>query len=219
MSTTNDPGDPDAGTRESSQPAFWDERYRDFPELFSSEPSAFVKAQADRLPPGAEVLDVAAGEGRNARFLAERGHPVTAVDFAPAGLEALRNVAAEEDLPIKTVCADILSWEPHRQWDAIVITFLQLLPHERPRLFERLLALLRPGGWLIGVFFRPAHLQEAYADVGPPVVDRMFGPDELREYFPTENLHVCEERDMDLDEGRIRGRCALTTLVAQAPEQ
>lgn len=206
----------DPAPRESSRPAFWDERYRAYPDLFSAAPNAIVAAEADRLPDGAEVLDVAAGEGRNARFLAERGHPVTALDFAPAGLDALQQTAAEDKLPITRVCADILTWTPDRRWDAIVVTFLQLLPEERPRLFDRLRHLLRPGGLLIGVFFRPDHHTDAYADVGPPVADRMLSPAEIRQYLPAAGLHRCGPVDRHLDEGRIAGLCALTVVVYEA---
>ena len=214
--STSDPAS-DAAPRESSQPAFWDERYRAYPDLFSAAPNAIVAAEADRLTEGAEVLEVAAGEGRNARFFAQRGHPVTALDFAPAGLEALQSVAAAEALPITCVCADILTWAPERRWDAIVVTFLQLLPDERPRLFARLRGLLQPGGVLIGVFFRPEHHADPYADVGPPVADRMVSPAEVREYLPEAGLQRCAPVDRHLDEGRIVGLCALTVVVYEAP--
>lgn len=210
---------PDEAPRESSRPAFWDERYRTYPDLFSAGPNAIVAAEADRLPAGAQVLEVAAGEGRNARFLADRGHPVTALDFAPAGLEALRSAAADAGLPITCVCTDILTWAPDRRWDAIVVTFLQLLPHERPRLFARLRRFLRPGGVLIGVFFRPAHHSDAYAKVGPPVADRMCSPAEVRRHLPASGLRRCDAVDRHLEEGRIAGFCALTVVVYEAASE
>jgi 2-polyprenyl-3-methyl-5-hydroxy-6-metoxy-1,4-benzoquinol methylase len=38
------------------------------------------------LPPGARVLDVGCGEGRDSVFFAERGFDVTGVDIARSGL-------------------------------------------------------------------------------------------------------------------------------------
>jgi len=53
-------------------------------------------------PPGRATIEIGAGEGRVARALAERGHPVTGVDASPTMLEA----AAEEHAEGKYVLAD-----------------------------------------------------------------------------------------------------------------
>lgn len=53
------------------------------------EPSPWVRRWAHLIPPGGRVLDVACGSGRHARFLAELGHEVEAVD---RDSEALRNL-------------------------------------------------------------------------------------------------------------------------------
>ena len=49
---------------------------------------------ARRSPPG-RALDVAAGEGRNALWLVERGWTVTAADFSPVAVSRIRDVATE----------------------------------------------------------------------------------------------------------------------------
>jgi ubiquinone/menaquinone biosynthesis C-methylase UbiE len=49
------------------------------------------------LPPG-RALDLAAGEGRNAVWLAERGWQVTAVDFSRVGLGKSRRLGAARGL-------------------------------------------------------------------------------------------------------------------------
>ena len=48
--------------------------------------SAWVRRFAPLIPPG-QVLDLACGSGRHARFLARLGHPVLALDIDPAALE------------------------------------------------------------------------------------------------------------------------------------
>ena len=55
--------------------AVWFSRF-----LFGKEPSAFLKAQAHRLRPGASALSVADGEGRNGVWLAEQGLDLLAID-------------------------------------------------------------------------------------------------------------------------------------------
>jgi SAM-dependent methyltransferase len=58
-------------------------------------PSAWVVRWAGRIPAGERVLDLAAGNGRHARYLAAQGHPVEAVDRDPglsvrlAGMEGV----------------------------------------------------------------------------------------------------------------------------------
>src|SRR2546430_7187246 len=61
--------------------AEWDQRYAGTELVWSAEPNRFVAAELADLPPG-RALDLAAGEGRNSVWLAERGWAVTAVDFS-----------------------------------------------------------------------------------------------------------------------------------------
>jgi SAM-dependent methyltransferase len=94
------------------------------------------------IPPGADVLDLACGGGRHARWLAARGLNVLAADRDAAALATL------EGLPgIRTLCADLEGGEwPWGEacFDAVVVTRYLF----RPRL-ERVAALLKPGGLLI----------------------------------------------------------------------
>ena len=55
-------------------------------------PNQFVEAETEDLPPG-RALDLAAGEGRNAIWLAERGWVVTVVEFSKVALEQKPGVA------------------------------------------------------------------------------------------------------------------------------
>ncbi|MFL6133228.1 MAG: class I SAM-dependent methyltransferase, partial [Nocardioidaceae bacterium] len=64
----------------------WDERYAASELIWSATPNRFVEAELTSLPPG-RAVDLAAGEGRNALWLADRGWHVTAVDFSLAGLD------------------------------------------------------------------------------------------------------------------------------------
>ncbi|MFG3603067.1 methyltransferase domain-containing protein [Micromonospora chersina] len=72
----------------------WDTRYASTPGLvWSAEPNRFVVESVTGLTPGA-ALDLAAGEGRNAVWLAEQGWRVTAVDFSPVAVARGRELAA-----------------------------------------------------------------------------------------------------------------------------
>ena len=60
------------------------------------DPTSSSSRRSTDLPPG-RALDLACGEGRNARWLAERGWQVTAMDFSPVAIEKGRRLA--EQLP------------------------------------------------------------------------------------------------------------------------
>ena len=57
----------------------WNQRYADAELVWSAEANRFLVQEVADLPPG-RALDLGAGEGRNAIWLAERGWRVTAVD-------------------------------------------------------------------------------------------------------------------------------------------
>ncbi|MGH6961771.1 MAG: class I SAM-dependent methyltransferase, partial [Dongiaceae bacterium] len=54
-----------------------------------SEPSAWVRRFADRIPASGRVLDLAAGGGRHTRLMVALGHPVTAIDRDLSGIADL----------------------------------------------------------------------------------------------------------------------------------
>lgn len=67
-----------------------------------AEPSRWVRRWAHLVGDGGAVLDVASGAGRHARWFAQRGHPVTAIDRDAAALATLHDEAR-----ITTIEADL----------------------------------------------------------------------------------------------------------------
>ncbi|HVP66101.1 MAG TPA: class I SAM-dependent methyltransferase [Anaeromyxobacteraceae bacterium] len=83
-------------------------------------PSRWVVRFAPLIRAGGTVLDLACGGGRHARYLAARGHPVSAVDRDEEGLARLRGVPGVAAAP-----ADLEAgpWPfPGRRFDAVVVT-------------------------------------------------------------------------------------------------
>ena len=107
----------------------WDERYSGTEFEWSVHPNQFVAEQLAGLPPG-RALDLAAGEGRNSVWLAERGWSVTAVDFSRVGLEKGRKLSAARgvaDRQVDWVVADLSEYEPARAaFDLVLIAYLQV---------------------------------------------------------------------------------------------
>jgi SAM-dependent methyltransferase len=139
----------------------WDARYADAPLLWSATPNRWVATEARDLPPG-RALDVAAGEGRNALWLAERGFSVTAVDFSSVALDRGRLRAADlgdAGDRITWVQADVLDYRPpSRAFGLVVIAYLQLVVHERRTAIGHAVDALADGGVLLFVAHALANL-------------------------------------------------------------
>jgi SAM-dependent methyltransferase len=99
------------------------------------------------LAPTSWVLDVACGPGTLALLAAQRGHRVTAVDFAPSMVEHLRARAAREQLAIEADEGDgqELSY-PRAHYEAAFSMFGLIFFPDRVRGLREMLRVLRPGG-------------------------------------------------------------------------
>ncbi|MCC6194614.1 MAG: class I SAM-dependent methyltransferase [Burkholderiales bacterium] len=105
-------------------------------------PSPWIARFAALVPRGARVLDLAAGQGRHARFFAARGARVVAVDRDAAALSALAGFAGVET---RVLDLEAGAWPlAGERFDAIVaVNYLH-----RP-LFAPLRAALAPDGVLL----------------------------------------------------------------------
>jgi SAM-dependent methyltransferase len=135
----------------------WNDRYRTSELVWSAGPNQFVEAELAELTPG-RAVDLAAGEGRNAIWLARRGWQVTAVDFSHVALDKGREVAG--DLPVAWVCADATTWREDASYDLSVLAYLQLPAAERRAAVRNAFAALRPGGTLLLIAHDSTNLAE-----------------------------------------------------------
>lgn len=158
---------------------FWEERYAQEPFAYGTEPNDFVREVADRLPPG-RVLCLGEGQGRNAVFLAQRGHDVTAMDQSPMGLQRARALAAERGVSITTIPADLAEFmiEP-LAFGAIVSIFVHLPQALRRVVHQRVMHGLAEGGYYVFEQYAPG--QNEYKSGGPEDPDRRPGLEVLRE--------------------------------------
>jgi SAM-dependent methyltransferase len=126
------------------------------------------------LPPG-RALDLAAGEGRNALWLAERGWTVTAVDFSGVALDRARRLAAqrlgENADRLTTVLADVVSWTPEPYGsDLVLVVYLHLPPQQRLAVLESAARAVAPGGTLLVVGHDLANLTDGVGGPQDPTV-------------------------------------------------
>ncbi|HKV43241.1 MAG TPA: (d)CMP kinase [bacterium] len=121
--------------------ARWDARYAAGDRRHDTGPAALLASWIARWPAG-RALDVAAGLGRHARFLARQGWTVEAVDISLEGLRILRRRAQAAGVRVGLILADLDRFEVRGEaYDLIVQTFFS-----HPRLIPRFRRWLRPGG-------------------------------------------------------------------------
>lgn len=198
--------------------AFWDQRFAAPEYIFGKAPNRFLVSQGQWLRPGMRVLDVAAGEGRNAVWMAGQGCEVLGIDISPLAVQKAERLAAEAGVRVAFEVADVRQWRwPPEAFDAVVSIFIQFAaPGERSAVFEGMKRTLRPGGVLIMQGYTPKQIE--YKTGGPPQAEHMYTEALLRAAFgDLEILHLREHEDV-LSEGvKHVGRSALIDLVARRP--
>ena len=94
----------------------WNRKYAE--RTYPDQPNDLVRRYLKQVRSG-RALDIAAGNGRNAVFLAEQGFQVDAVDISDAGLKLF----AGRHPRVRPVCVDLDRYDilPHR-YDLIINT-------------------------------------------------------------------------------------------------
>jgi cyclopropane fatty-acyl-phospholipid synthase-like methyltransferase len=90
----------------------YDEQYAETGAFFGAEAEPVLARLADRLATGATVLDIGAGQGRNARFLAERDVTVHALEPSRVAASTLEDLAAQRRLPIQVHRSTFEEFDP-----------------------------------------------------------------------------------------------------------
>jgi len=161
----------------------WDERYSGAGFEWSMHPNQFVAEQLAGLPPG-RALDLAAGEGRNSVWLAERGWSVTAVDFSRVGLDKGRTLAAARGVgEVDWVVADLSEYEPARAaFDLVLIAYFQVDAGLRDQVLAGAAGALVPGGTLLVVGHDLVNLTEGVG--GPQSPEVLYTPEAISAALP-----------------------------------
>jgi len=143
----------------------WDEVFRrmETPPLRGTESFAVYCAERlvneERLAPGAEALVIAMGDGRNAVPIARRGLKVTGLDISTVAIEKAKRYAAENGVELATVQGDLFQYDFGRdRWDLVTNVYF----NPAIRIFDRLEAAVKPGGFLLVEGFGSDHVG------GPP---------------------------------------------------
>jgi SAM-dependent methyltransferase len=150
----------------------WDERYAATELVWSAGPNQFVEDELAGLAPG-RALDLACGEGRNARWLAEQGWSVTAIDFSPVAIEKGRRLTDAVDWQV----GDALTSPLPRSLDLVVLAYLQVPAAQRTVAVRRAFEALEPGGTLFVVAHDSTNLTEGTG--GPQDPDVLYTAEDV----------------------------------------
>jgi len=182
----------------------WDARFSAPGYVYGKEPVELLRKNVALLPNG-KALDLAAGEGRNAVFLAKNGFEVDAVDLSPVGLRKAEALAAEREVRINTIVADLEDYDlGTSRYD--VVTNLYYLQRS---LIPRIKRALKPGGVVVFEMYTVDNLTIPGSH-GPKDRALLLEPGELRRMFDDfETLHGSETKD---------DKRAVASLVARKKE-
>jgi len=140
--------------------------------------SCWVRRYAGRITPASNILDLACGKGRHARFLADLGHRVTAID---RDLSGVADLATDNRFELIEHDLEGSPWPfARRRFGAIVVTNYLHRP-----LYPALAAALDDGGTLIYTTFAAGN--ERFGHPRNPAF--LLQPGELLDIFAAE-LHV-----------------------------
>ena len=150
--------------------AFWDSLYDARPALWSGNPNRHLVAEVEALPAGT-ALEVGAGEGADAIWLAARGWRVTAVDISTVAVARATREAdrAGPDVAgrIEWLHQDVMEWEPPKDhFDLVSVHFFHLAPAPRRILFGRLASAVVAGGTLL-IVGHSSHVLDHSTHDGP----------------------------------------------------
>jgi thioredoxin reductase len=143
--------DIDATELPTANQADWDHRY-DGPLIWSGNPNGTLVQEISGLEPGT-ALDVGAGEGGDAVWLADHGWSVTATDVSQHAVDRIAAIAADQDVPVVAVRADANARLPFATaaYDLVTAHYASIPRTPDDRGIDNMLAAVAPGGTLLVV--------------------------------------------------------------------
>ena len=190
--------------------------YRKKGLFFGRRPAPIVYRLLKMVPENKrlEVLEIGCGEGRNAVFLAQRGHNVTAIDISETGIEKTLAWSKKLRLKVNAFVADMKTYRLKKKYDIILSTWtLQFLPKKyRKDIIDNYKDFTRPNGINALCTF----VEKPFLKV--PHHERHSKPwrsGELFSYYWDWQINLCSEEVFDCKCGGIPHKHAANSIIAK----
>ena len=140
---------------------YWNKQYTNQEKIDKiMTPSDFIKSMSYNLKKGT-TLCLGSGQGRNAHYLSEIGHNVTAIDISDKAIEKSEKFCSQNDLTIDHHVKDILEYEmPSQYFDNIICCRLTLPLHEWKVIMPRIHDSIKITGKLLIEGFTHNHKED-----------------------------------------------------------
>ncbi len=195
-------------------PDKWDERYGVDGYVYGREPNLFLKQNVNSIPKG-NILCLADGEGRNGVWLAKQRYRVTSIDFSLKAIEKTNRLAQENNVSIKTICADLLNYDfGQNKYDGIVSIFAHFRIEEINKLHSKYLNALKPNG----VFFMEVFAKEQLPlnTGGPKDISLLYDTQDIQNSFPTGKIEMLKKDVVYLHEGDMHdGKAVVVRAIVR----
>ena len=182
----------------------WDERFKEKNFALGKEPNPFLKKHIGLLPKG-KALDLAAGEGRNAVFLAQHGFDVDAIDISEKGLKKARHLAREMGVKIHTILSDLDDYPIEKEKYDLIANLYFLKRSLIPKMKKG----VKKGGKILFETYILEH--RALGTSGPKQAKYFLKPNELLTLFKDFRILMYRE-GIFKERGR---RKAIASLIAE----
>jgi len=193
--------------------SFWNKRYANRDFLYGTEPNSFLAEHCHLL--NGPVLSLSEGEGRNAVLLASRGLDVIGVDISSVALEKAQTLAKSRGVEIKTVVADLATFEPEKNHYGSVISISAHLPSTvRNKLYPSIERSLRTNGLILLEAFSENQLTRDTG--GPKDADMLMTVEKVQREFPNLEPVLLREVEREVLEGEgHRGMASVVQFIAR----
>ena len=174
-----------SGNNISNTKEEWDQKFLSRGYIFGKAPAKFLKENANLLKNRSTVLDLGMGEGRNAVFLAAKGHKVVGIDISSVAVEKAKALAKEFNTEIKGVVASLDNYSINEASFDVIMCFYYV---DR-NLVQKMKKWLRPGG----LIFYEAHTIDKLKS--NPLINKNYlvGKGEIKKFFKEFELIKFEE--------------------------